>query len=369
MHRWHEAIASMREQLAAEAKVFITPGPRMVDEIECVLSVLLAIVLGHLIGAKNISWAAFSGYMVMRGHVSESVRRGVLRIIGTAGGAAIAVASFPLVALSPFALSATLILVGWCTLYAALTHKYAYAFLFVGLTFAMIVLGYPHSRSDLLGFASTRILEVSAGTTACVLVSMVSTLTLRQKWPGETRPSPAISGWHPDAARHAAQGALALALLPLIHAIWPLPEVGQAAIAIMAVMLVPVNRLGGGRGLLPVSRRVALRVLGGACGAILAGAVLLIAQGSAVILIVGSLFGVMVGRHIENGASPIAYGGTQFTLAVLVALVPDSYIAPDPDAAIARLAGTVIGIALLEPVLVAFHLFTWKDAEARDNAS
>src|SRR6202012_4599188 len=154
----------------------------------------------------------------------------------------------------------------------------------------------------------------------------------------------------------------------LIHAIWPLPEVGQAAVAIMAVMLVPVRRLSGS-GLLPVSRRVALRVLGGACGPLLAGAVLLLAQGSAIILIAGSLFGVMLGRHIENGASPIAYGGTQFTLAVLVALVPDSYIAPDPDAALARLAGTVIGIALLEPVLVAFHVFAWRNAEAKDGAS
>jgi hypothetical protein len=86
-------------------------------------------------------------------------------------------------------------------------------------------------------------------------------------------------------------------------------------------------------------------------------------------LIAGSLIGVMLGRHIENGASPIAYGGTQFTLAVLVALVPDSYIAPDPDAAIARLAGTVIGIALLEPVLVAFHVVTWKNAETTDRPS
>jgi hypothetical protein len=77
----------------------------------------------------------------------------------------------------------------------------------------------------------------------------------------------------------------------------------------------------------------------------------------------------MVGRHIENGASPIAYGGTQFTLAVLVALVPDSYLAPDPEAAIARLAGTIIGIALLEPVLVAFHLFTWRDVKAKDDVS
>ena len=153
-----------------------------------------------------------------------------------------------------------------------------------------------------------------------------------------------------------------MALLPLIQQIWPLPEPGQAAVAIMAVMLVPVSRLGS-TGFLPVGQRMVLRVLGCACGAVLAGMVLLIAQGSATILIIGSLLGVMVGRHIENGASPIAYGGTQFTLAVLVALVPDSYIAPDPDAGVARLAGTLIGIALLEPVLTVFYVFTWRNAE------
>ena len=92
MQRWREAIKGLLEQFAAAAKAFATPGPRMVDEIECVLSVALAIVLGHLIGATNISWAAFSGYMVMRGHVSESLRRGLLRILGTTLGAALAVA-------------------------------------------------------------------------------------------------------------------------------------------------------------------------------------------------------------------------------------------------------------------------------------
>ena len=37
-------------------------------------------MFGHLVGARNISWAAFSGYMVMRGHVSETLWRGLLRI-------------------------------------------------------------------------------------------------------------------------------------------------------------------------------------------------------------------------------------------------------------------------------------------------
>jgi hypothetical protein len=56
----------------------------MVDEVECVASVLLAIVFGHLADARNISWAAYSGYMVMRGHISESLLRGALRIVGPA---------------------------------------------------------------------------------------------------------------------------------------------------------------------------------------------------------------------------------------------------------------------------------------------
>ena len=84
---------------------------------------------------------------------------------------------------------------------------------------------------------------------------MVSTLTLRQKWPADLKPATTIAGWHPDAARHAAQGALAMAVLPAVHELWRLPELGQAAVAIMAVMLVPVSRIGGS-GLMPVSQRM-----------------------------------------------------------------------------------------------------------------
>jgi uncharacterized membrane protein YccC len=336
----------------------------MVDELECVLSVLAAIVLGHLIGAQNISWAAFSGFMVMRGHVSESFQRGLLRIAGTVTGAAAALALYPLAKTNAWTMSAALLAIGWCSLYAALTHRRAYAFLFIGLTFSMIFLDQPQSANDLNAFSRTRVLEVIAGTSACVLVSMLSTLTLRQRWPGERRPPAAGSGWHPDAARHAAQGALAIALLPFVHEMWPVRELDQAAVAIMAVMMVPVGALGGS-GLWPVSRRIVLRILGCSAGAALAATVLLVSRGHPVILLAGSLIGVALGRHIENGASSISYSGTQFTLAILVALVPDDYSAPNPEAGLARLGGTVLGIALLTPLLAIWHLATAK----RDAAS
>jgi uncharacterized membrane protein YccC len=160
----------------------------------------------------------------MRGHVSESLQRGLLRIAGTVAGAAAALALYPTVKANTWAMSAELLAIGWCSLYAALTHRRAYAFLFIGLTFSMIFLDQPQSVDDLNAFARTRVLEVLAGTSACVLVSMLSTLTLRQRWPGERRPASSGAGWHPDAARHAAQGALAVALLPFVHELWPVRE-------------------------------------------------------------------------------------------------------------------------------------------------
>ena len=37
-----------------EMRVLAVPGPRMIDEAECVASVLLAIVFSHAVGAENV---------------------------------------------------------------------------------------------------------------------------------------------------------------------------------------------------------------------------------------------------------------------------------------------------------------------------
>jgi uncharacterized membrane protein YccC len=345
----------MAGRLVAELKAFVTPGPRMVDEIECAASVLLAIVAGHLLGARNISWAAFSGYMVMRGHVAESLRRGFLRIVGTVVGAILAVAFVETAGTGPFETAPALALVGGAMLYAALTSKSSYAWLFVGLTFAMIVMGQVERPAQPLhAFAVSRVVEVFAGTAACVLVSLVSTLSLRRRWPAPRRPDLTSAGWRPEAARHAGQGALALALLPLVHLAWPAPQLAQAAIAIMAVMLVPVGGIGASA-LQPVTLRILWRIAGCAVGASFAASILLISHGSEGVLLPAALIGVMIGRHIENGPTSMTYAGTQFTLAALVTLVPDNYAAPDLRAGWERLAGTLVGITLLEPVLLAWH--------------
>lgn len=349
-------------RFAAGARSFVTPGPRMVDELECVASVLLAIVFGHLVSAQNITWAAFSGYMVMRGHVSDSFFRGLLRIAGTGLGAALALALTPHLEGAPLLAGLAMGLVGAVSLYSALTRRHSYAWLFVGLTFAMIMLDkLEHPSLALWPFVHTRVLEVIAGTTACVLVSAVSTFTLRRRWPATPLPQPKRLGWRPDVARHCALAGVALSVLPWLHQAIGAPQLAQAAVTIMAVMMVPASGIGDS-GFWPVNRRILLRAAGCLAGAGMSAAFLIAAYSSgyggwaAPILIAGTMLGVAIGRHIENGQGSMAYAGLQFTLVVLVVLVPDSYAEADLAPAMHRLISIFVGFAILEPVLVAWHL-------------
>lgn len=343
-------------------KGLLTPGPRMVDELECVASVALAILFAHLIHAHNVSWAAFTGFVLMRGHVAESFVRGIMRIVGTAVGAVLGLLIVPFASHSLLLATLATAAIGSIGLYGMLTAKRAYSWLLFGLTFEMILLGkLEHPSVDVMDFAQTRLLEVIAGTVACVLVSAISTHTARRRWPGPSAPPATRIGWHPYAAAHAAQAGIALALLPVFHALFGIRELAQAGVTIMAVMIVPVAALGKS-GLVPVNRRLLHRTIGCFGGGMLAAAFLFLAQGSPIILIIGTCIGVIVGRHIENAGGTTTYVGLQFTLAILVTLVPDNYADAEIGPALLRLLSIFIGMALLEPVLLAWHFLAPREA-------
>ncbi|AOH86439.1 hypothetical protein AWL63_02155 [Sphingomonas panacis] len=337
---------------------------RTIDEAECVASVLLAVLAAHAIGATNVSWAAFAGYMVMRGHLLETVQRGVLRVVGTLTGGLLALAAIPFIAAHWWLAAPGILAIGTVTLYRAITAKRAYAWLFVGLTFAMVLYDTLHDPEiPLVSFVRTRILETIAGTAACVTVSLLSALTLRRLWPAERNASAGIAGWNWPAFRHAAQGGLALALLVMVSAWFDVPALSAGAITIMAVMLVPLSGIGSS-GFMPVSWRLVYRLIGGLAGAAFAAAFLFVGAGSAPLLILGTALGVAIGRHVENGDHAHRYAGTQFTLAVLVTLVPDSYAGAVITPGLERLAGTLVGMAVIEPVLLLWHVFAPRREKA-----
>jgi uncharacterized membrane protein YccC len=354
-----QSASSERFRLAAAVawlNVRVGPAHRTVDALECVLAVLLAVLFAHAIGAQNVSWAAYSGYMVMRGHVAESLLRGCLRIFGTAAGAALGIIIPPQILSAPPAATLAAATVGGVALYQALTARRAYAWLFVGLTFEMVLFDkLQHPDLAVVDFAAIRLLDVAAGTSACIVVSLLSTLTLRRRWsvPPSARNDPVA--WRPDAARRAAQAGVALALLPLLRLWQPTPDLAQGAVTIMAVMLMPLSGIDAS-GFRPVSRRLMHRVAGCLAGMATAALFLLLAHGRAQVLVAGACLGVAIGRHVENGRSPLTYIGTQFVLAILVTLLPDSYANAEIGPALERLGGIVAGMAILEPVLIAWHL-------------
>ncbi|KOQ84956.1 FUSC family protein, partial [Pluralibacter gergoviae] len=92
------------------------------------------------------------------------------------------------------------------------------------------------------------------------------------------------------------------------------------------------------------------RFIGCLSGALLGFVALIVSHQHIWLLTLLLAAGVVIGRIIENGALKIKYIGTQFTLALLVILVPDHYAAISVDPGIERLLGILFGIVILEPV-------------------
>jgi uncharacterized membrane protein YccC len=354
--------------LATDFRTWLRQGPRTIDEIESVASVLLAIVFAHLLDARNIGWAAFSGYMVMRAQFSESFMRGCLRIVGTALGAIAAWSLATYVVGSPLYLCLALGLVGWGTLYMALIGKRSYAWLFTGLTFAMVLIdgmAFPHASLE--GFAQSRFVEVFTGTCAAVLVSGVSAVTVRRRLrvPQAQRAAQAAARhlpiWHREAFLHALQGAIALALIPWVWTAFHIEGLSQSSTTIMAVMMVPLASLSVSSR--APSSRLLHRFIGCTVGGLLATGILLLAHPWPWLMVLAMCVGVAAGRHVENGKLGIGYIGTQFVLAFLVVLVPDSYASADIGPGVDRLIGILVGMLLLEPVRLAFRRgSSWRRA-------
>ena len=351
-------IAELRGVTAAtlrDLKLLASFGPRTVDALETAVAVLLAVACAHALGEQHVGWAAYSACMVMRPHVAVSARRGLLRIIGTVAGAALACVLPAEVASSPALTALALAIGGAGILYFALTERHSYAWLFMSLTFTMIVGdGMAGATANL--FAVSRIAEVVTGTACCLAVSAVSTTFVRRRLGGAFHAPPPVYGdpqprcWHPAAARHAAKGALALLLVPFAQRWLHFPAPVQTGITILAVLMIPLANLEAAHGHL--ARRLAHRVIGCIIGGVVAAIGLHALHRSAPAMALLIALGVIVGRHIESGRTGAAYIGTQFLLAFLVVLVPDSYEVVDVGAGVERFDGVICGIVLLYPVLL-----------------
>ncbi|MGN8140158.1 FUSC family protein [Pseudomonas sp. 22105] len=354
MNRLSLLRAGLATFLEALRNEFVAPTrlkARLTDEVETLLSVLLAIAMAHYLKVENVGWAAFSGYMVMRASLHECVYRGGLRIIGTAAGAASAAWLTSQLAIAPHLLGLVVGLVGGATLLLAIRQTHGYAWLFTGLTFAMVAIAAMQATSpeQIFHFASTRVKEVACGTVACWFIRIFSSTVQHQGLQRHLSPYAAEANSHDCVDRaqltHAVQAAVALALVPLFSSWVAEDGLSQAAITIMAVMMVPAAALAEGSR--SVHRRNLHRLLGCGVGALLAGLALWLLGSSWAAMTLVMCVGVWIGRHLENSGQPFAYMGTQFALVYLVVMVPDSYLYASPAPGLIRLEGVMLGFLLI----------------------
>lgn len=353
---WSEALGALVNDFKS-----LPSGQRLIDELEALISVFVAIAAARMCRVDHVGWAAFSGYMVMRSHVRTSLDRGLHRVIGTAVGAAAAWLLITQVGRSTIIVSLSLGCFGFICALLVLRHKRSYAWLFAGITFAMVLTSGAYDPSHVTWFAVSRVLEVFIGTASCVVVSAFSTYFVRRTSTllGEVLEHPSSGSSSLDVGRSleiglAAQAAVTLALVPFLWR-WMVSEAAQqATTTIFAVMAVPAGIATIRSG--PTSLKLALRFAGCFAGALLATGALFVSHGLPELVTLALCVGILCGRHLENGPHRVAYGGTQLVLAFLTVLVPDHFGVADIHPGFDRLSGIFLGIILLEPVRLLFSM-------------
>jgi uncharacterized membrane protein YccC len=328
------------------------------EPLKAVVSVFIAVTLADALELDDLSWAAFSGYMVMRADASEATQRGLMRIAGTVSGAAFGVAVGPAIADEPALLVGALFIATWIGIFGALKSQYSYAWVFFGITACLVMTEALAAPDDVLHFAATRVAEIAVGIASCILIAnlfsasriepqagaQIMTSASREASLAPTVLSEAWFDAHWVLLEHATRSALAVAVLPLVWRWFEIEDFSQTAITSFVIMFVPVAVLREG-----LHRAIIARMTHRAVGCLLGSVV---ALGSLWVLgdtLLPSLFvlsvGIWVGHHIQNGRNGVSYIGTQFVLGLLITLVQGPGPITDITPGLERFVGILIGVA------------------------
>ena len=364
-----DALRPIPGAFVRELRALTLHGPRAREPLKAVLSVLLAVTVAALLRLDDLSWAAFSGYMVMRADIAESIPRGMMRIAGTVGGALAGLLLAPSVANSPVVLMLGLFVVSWIGVFQGLTSRYSYAWLFFGLTAGMVTTESLAAPENVLHFTGTRVAEIVAGTASCLVVAGLFASAGAPAGTGAPRNPASISpftglrdvfrdAWlreNGPLLAHSTRAALAVGLLPLVWRWFSIEDFSQTAVTSYVVMMVPAAAVIERRDS-PIYERIAHRTLGCLLGGGTAIVCLSIFSNTMLLGMLALCAGIWIGYHIQTGNEGISYLGTQFVLGFLITFIQG----PGPVASILpgleRLLGILIGSAMLCALILVWPL-------------
>ena len=325
-------------------------------------SVMLATTLALLLELQSPWWAAISGFMSLMSTGAGSLRRGMLRMIGTIAGAVVGFVMARWLLYDQLALCLFIAGVTMLGVVAMQVSPHGLSWLFLTITSCLVLLMSLNEPQQAYTVACYRTLEVAVGVASAIIVA-----NLLQDWHAD--PPPTLPGWrHLLGAQwpvvlHGARAAIAVVTVFLFWILLELPEVTEMAVTVAVVMSAPVVALDG----LGTRHGVALRSIHRFTGCLMGG---LVALGCLALNVTAfpwwlAMIGaaVWIGMHVQVGSHGVGYVGTQAAFVFIVTLIqgaaPPSSIMPGID----RFVGIAGGLG----ILLVVSLLLWpSDAEAAE---
>jgi len=324
-------------------------------------SVVLATVLALLLDVESPWWAAISAFMSLMSTGAASVRRGILRLIGTAAGAVLGFVMARWLPYDHFALCLFLAGTTMLGVIAMQVSPHGLAWLFLTITSSMVLLMSLNEPTQALNIAFYRMFEVVIGVISAIIV-----VNLLQDWHADP-PAPA-PGWRHllgaqwPAVLHGIRSAISVVAVLQIWRWIDLPDVSQMAITVAVVMSAPVIADSSVSTRHAVAERSLHRFIGCVVGGLMALACLALQVTSFpwwLAMVGGS---VWIGMHVQTGKHGVSYVGTQAAFVFVITMIqgagPPTSIMPGVD----RFAGITGGLGILMIV----SLLLWPSEEEQE---
>lgn len=315
-------------------------------------AVALSVVLAAAVPLQDIWWAAISAFMVSQATRPASLRRGVLRTVGTICGAVIGLGCASTLAYDHVLCALFLLVAGFVGTLGFLLSAAGYAWLLGAITAMMVVLMSLTDPTVALSGAVNRVAEVVTGT----LAAMLGAVLFAPNTPTPVAMSPGFTdllGVNRPALLHAWRSGITVMLIPLVWVGLDLPGLAQMAITAAAVMA--VQPPGGFEDHTPFVTRAVQRLLGCLIGGVVGLLILALSLTALLPWLLALAGGVFVCTQVQASARGVGYVGTQAAVVYIMTLVqgtgPPISIYPGID----RLVGITGGLGIL--LLVSFVLW------------
>jgi uncharacterized membrane protein YccC len=310
------------------------------------LAVAVATIVALAVRVDAVWWAAISAFVSIQTTAPASLRRGALRIMGTAVGAALGLLLSPWLVEDPVALSLVLLIASTLGVIGLMVSRRGYAWLLGAVTIDMVLLATVNDPLSALSTAWNRTTEVTIGTLAAILVATIlapQTETVPQTAPGWSD----LLGAQWPAVEHALRAGVGVMMVPLVWTWLELPSLSQTAITVAAVMAVQALSDDTVKDQQKIVERAMHRLLGCLLGGAVGLACLALSAENFLPWLLMLTVGIWIAAHVQGSQRGIGYVGTQGAVVFIVTLMqgwgPPTSILPGVE----RFAGITGGLLIL----------------------